>query len=74
MVLRTAVNRLKAQYESEGHGIEEAINSILEKKPRLQKKYKRPDPRSDRLYQSGVAHPLNNNASCAESMVTSNST
>jgi nucleoside phosphorylase len=65
MVLRTAVNGLKAQYESEGHGIEEAINSILEKKPRLHKKYKRPDPRSDRLYQSRVTHPLNNDASCA---------
>ena len=35
MVLRTAVNGLKAQYENEGHRIEEAINSILEKKPRL---------------------------------------
>jgi nucleoside phosphorylase len=65
MVLRTAVNGLKAQYESEGHGIEEAINSILKKKPRLQKKYKRPDTRSDRLYQSGVTHPPNNDASCA---------
>jgi nucleoside phosphorylase len=35
MVLRTAVNGLKAQYESEGHQLEEVINSILEKKPRL---------------------------------------
>jgi nucleoside phosphorylase len=65
MVLRTAVNGLKAQYESEGHGIEEAINSTLKKKLRLQKKSKRRDPRSDRLYQSGVTHPPNNDASYA---------
>jgi nucleoside phosphorylase len=64
MVLRAAVNGLKAQYESEGHQLEEAINGILEKKPRLWKKYKRPDPSSDRLYQSGVTHPPNNEASC----------
>lgn len=64
-VLRAAVNGLKAQYESEGHGIEEAINSILDKKPRLRKKYNRPDPRSDRLYQSGVTHPPDNDGSCA---------
>jgi hypothetical protein len=44
MVLRTAVNGIKAQYESEGHQLEEAITGILEKKPRLRKKYKRPDP------------------------------
>ena len=63
-VLRAAVNGLKAQYESEGHQLEEAISSILEKKPRLRKKYKRPDPSSDKLYQSGVVHPLNDEASC----------
>ena len=64
MVLRAAVNGLKAQYESDGHGLEETIESILGKKPRLRKKYKQPDPSSDRLYQSGVTHPLNNEASC----------
>jgi nucleoside phosphorylase len=65
MVLRAAVNGLKAQYESEGHQLEEAINGILEKNPRLWKKYKRPDPSSDRLYQSRVTHPPNDEASCA---------
>ncbi|OCK78779.1 purine and uridine phosphorylase, partial [Lepidopterella palustris CBS 459.81] len=64
-VLRAAVNGLKAQYESEGHQLEEAINRILKKKPRLRQKYKRPDPSSDRLYQSRVTHPLNGEASCA---------
>jgi nucleoside phosphorylase len=63
-ILRTATNGLKAQYESEGHQLEAAINNILEKKPRLRKKYKRPDPSNDRLYQSTVIHPANNEATC----------
>ena len=65
VVLRAAVSGLKAQYESEGHQIEETTNSILEKKSRLRKKYRRPDPSSDRLYRTGVVHPLNDEASCA---------
>ena len=63
-ILRTAMSGLKAQYEIEGHQLEEIINNILEKRPRLQKKYKRPNPSSDRLYQSTVVHPINNEASC----------
>jgi hypothetical protein len=65
MVLRTAVSGLKAQYESEGHQLEEAFNSILKMKSRLRKKYQRPGPSSDRLYQTGVTHPQNDEASCA---------
>lgn len=65
MILRAAVNGIKAQYESEGHRLEEAINSVLEKKPRLRKKYKRPDSSSDRLYQAGVVHPPDDEASCS---------
>ena len=53
VVLRTAINGLKAQYKRKGHKLEEAINSILEKNPRLRKKYKRPDPVNDRLYLLG---------------------
>jgi nucleoside phosphorylase len=66
MVLRTAVNGLKAQYESDGHQLDETINCILEQKPRLQKKYRRPSLENDRLYQSSVKHPLNNEKNCAE--------
>jgi nucleoside phosphorylase len=65
MVLQTAANGLRAEYESEGHQLEEAINSILNKKPRMRQKYKRPHPSTDQLFQSEVAHPLNDNASCA---------
>jgi nucleoside phosphorylase len=64
-VLQAAVNGLRAQYEREGHQLEAAINRILEKYPKLRKKCKRPDPSSDRLYQSGVTHPPNDEASCA---------
>lgn len=64
-VLRTAVSGLNAQYEIDGHRLEETINSILEKKTRLRKRYKRPDPSSDRLYQSDFTHPTDNEGSCA---------
>ncbi|KAH6960053.1 hypothetical protein BKA56DRAFT_647910 [Ilyonectria sp. MPI-CAGE-AT-0026] len=63
-VLRAAVNGLRAQYESKGHSHEEDINTILQKNPRLQKKYSRPDPSGDRLYLSGVVHPENDDSSC----------
>jgi hypothetical protein len=64
--LRTAVNGIKAQYKRKGHGLEGAINKILDENPTPQREYKRPDSRSDRLYQSGVIHPPNNDTACAE--------
>lgn len=64
-VLRTAVNELMAQYESEGHRLEEMLNVILENNPRLRQNYKRPDPYTDRLYRSEVIHPPG--AHCTES-------
>ena len=63
-MLRTAMNGLKAQYECDGHRLKEAVNTIIEKNRRLRQKYQRPDPSSDRLYQSGFTHPPNNEASC----------
>jgi DNA polymerase sigma len=65
MVLRTAINGLMAQYKTDDHRLEEAVNSILEKKPRLRQKYKRPDPSSDRLFRSAVIHPPNDEADYA---------
>ncbi|KAH8586885.1 hypothetical protein B0O99DRAFT_469781, partial [Bisporella sp. PMI_857] len=64
MILRMAVSKLKARYESDGHQIEEAISNIFKEKPRLRKNYKRPDSTSDRLYHSDVVHPSDTNASC----------
>ena len=73
-VLRAAVSGVKAQYEMSGHHIEEAINTVLQRYPRLQQKYKRPNV--DSLYQAGVTHPSEGEAklaSCAEVCVDESS-
>lgn len=64
-LLRAAISDLEAQYELKGHHLEEAIDGILKKWPKLRKKYKRPDRRSDRLYRSHVIHPSNDGGNCA---------
>jgi nucleoside phosphorylase len=64
-VLRTAINGLKAQYESDGHQLEEAIDNILEKKARLRKKYKRPDLNTDRLFKPEITHDSSCGIDCA---------
>ncbi|KAF4625129.1 hypothetical protein G7Y89_g13040 [Cudoniella acicularis] len=63
-LLRAAVSDIKAEHEGEGHYLDDAINSVLERKPKLRKKYKRPDRSSDRLYQSGHIHPPNDGSGC----------
>ncbi|KAI7975373.1 hypothetical protein EIK77_004976 [Talaromyces pinophilus] len=63
-LLRAAMGDIEAEYELEGHRLDETINSVLEKRPRLRKKYKRPDFSSDRLYQSHIVHPPNDERSC----------
>ncbi|OAQ62527.1 g-protein beta wd-40 repeats containing [Purpureocillium lilacinum] len=65
IVLRTAVSGLRAQYETEGHRLSDVIDDVLEKKPRLRKKYKRPDTGTDKLYQSAVTHPPDDESICA---------
>jgi len=65
-VLRAAVGSLEAQYEIYGHRLEDAINSVLDEKPRLKKKYKRPDLNTDKLYLSEVTHPVDDEAKCTE--------
>jgi nucleoside phosphorylase len=65
-VLRTAVTGIKAQYEVEGHQIEDQINKVLGNKRKLQKKYERPGPGDDRLYLSTVLHPAGNEDTCAK--------
>lgn len=62
----TALAVLEAEYESEGHSIEETIGAILEKKPRLQRNYRRPDISSDRLYRSSFTHQGDEQANCNE--------
>ncbi|KAK5056146.1 hypothetical protein LTR84_012699 [Exophiala bonariae] len=55
-VLRTAVSGLRSSHELEGHQIKEAIDSVLEKRPRLRKNYVRPPRGHDVLYQSTMVH------------------
>ncbi|KAJ5817711.1 hypothetical protein N7447_007719 [Penicillium robsamsonii] len=57
-ILRAAVNGLEAQYKSEGNHLDETVHRILEKKPRLRRKYQRLDLASDQLYRSEVIHPV----------------
>lgn len=65
-VLRAAVSGLQAQYERRGHQLEEAINNILEKNPRLRWKYKRPEPAADRLFKAEVTHDSSCTAVCSD--------
>jgi nucleoside phosphorylase len=66
VVFRTAVSGLEAQYERHGHQFEDAFDVVFQKNPRLRNKYKRPDPNTDKLYESGVIHPNDDEARCAE--------
>ncbi|RBA14494.1 hypothetical protein FPRO05_03286 [Fusarium proliferatum] len=64
MILRTAVQGLRAEYEAEGHQLERAINEILDQKSRLRKKYGRPQGITDRLYQPWVLHQPHDEPNC----------
>ncbi|KAL5093393.1 hypothetical protein Trisim1_011197 [Trichoderma cf. simile WF8] len=67
MILRTAMTGLMARYECEGHQLEETINVILERNPRLLGKYSRPHESSDRLYCNTFVHPSNDDSDCEKS-------
>lgn len=58
--LRTAASQLEAKYHLHGHQLEGAITRVLEEKPRLKKKYQRPDQNTDKLYESSFTHPDDN--------------
>lgn len=66
-LLRTAVTKIRAQYESDGHKIQDAIETALRTKPRLRKNYSQPDASTDRLYRADVTHPCKDEADCATS-------
>ncbi|KAF7133693.1 hypothetical protein CNMCM5793_004991, partial [Aspergillus hiratsukae] len=65
-ILRAAVSGLQAQYEEEGHWLKESIQTVLESNKRLKRKYTRPPPETDRLYESQFTHVPDSEASCAE--------
>ncbi|WDK22134.1 hypothetical protein CGRA01v4_13424 [Colletotrichum graminicola] len=65
-VLRTAVASLEAMYEVDGHQLDDQIEAVLQKKPRLRNKYSRPPSSSDRLYKSDVVHPQDTKDGCSQ--------
>ncbi|KLJ13510.1 hypothetical protein EMPG_11549 [Blastomyces silverae] len=65
--LREAVAGARARYTEDGHQLEDMINDIFKKKPRLRKDYTRPDPASDRLYLNHIVHPPEGESNCAVS-------
>ncbi|KAK2045675.1 ankyrin repeat protein [Colletotrichum somersetense] len=65
-VLRAAVAGLEAMYEIDGHQLNEHVESVLQNKPRLRKKYSRPQPSSDRLYKSNIVHPQDTDDGCSQ--------
>ncbi|KAF2135962.1 uncharacterized protein K452DRAFT_322729 [Aplosporella prunicola CBS 121167] len=65
-LLRGAVNGLKAHYEENGNGLSEAVEAALKKKPRLRKKYQRPNLQDDRLYKTEFVHASGSEESCAD--------
>lgn len=55
--LLTAVNALKDEYDMTLEGIDGTISKALEHNIRLRKKFERPDPATDQLYQCHIVHP-----------------
>lgn len=72
-VLRAAVAGIKSHYEAEGHQIQAVIDAVLQRKPRLRKKYCRPDITTDHLYRSDFVHP-SDEVSCAAVCIADPST
>lgn len=54
--LLTAVGALEADYEGQGHELNERIEEALSKRPRLRKRYARPSTATNRLYESSHIH------------------
>ncbi|THV63542.1 hypothetical protein D6D28_10596, partial [Aureobasidium pullulans] len=65
-VVLTAISVLESKYEAEGHHIEEDIAAVFKRRPKLTKKYSRPNQLSDRLYRSHVIHPQDDEGVCEE--------
>jgi nucleoside phosphorylase len=62
LMLLTALNVIGARHERKGHRIAESVIRMVERNPRLRKKYQRPPPETDRLYNSSFIHPDPNHA------------
>ncbi|KAK6340277.1 hypothetical protein TWF730_002041 [Orbilia blumenaviensis] len=65
-LVRAAVGKQKDVYEMYGNGIQDKIKKVLRDKKRLERRYKQPDPNTDKLYLSSFVHPTNDDRDCEE--------
>lgn len=65
-VVRTAVAALRSDHDLKGHQLDQSVENVLRANPNLQARYARPSCNSDRLYRSGVVHPQESDADCAD--------
>jgi hypothetical protein len=56
-MLLTALNATSARHERKGHHIAKTVQTMVDRNPRLRKKYGHPEPGTDQLYQSPFIHP-----------------
>ncbi|KAK1708194.1 uncharacterized protein BDZ83DRAFT_724440 [Colletotrichum acutatum] len=68
--LLTAVGGLEAEYGLDGHRINEDIENVLNRRPRLHKTHSLPISRADRLYKSDFTHPPTSSTDCSETCST----
>ncbi|CAG8006604.1 unnamed protein product [Penicillium salamii] len=64
-ILRAAIAGIQTQYKRKGHKLEEAINGIFGNNIRLRRRFKRPEPITDRLFLPEVIHHQADCAMCA---------
>ncbi|KAH7322566.1 hypothetical protein B0I35DRAFT_183940 [Stachybotrys elegans] len=64
LLLQAAVQDLKTTYRRHGNQIDKAIAAVLERNPRLEEEYRRPDPITDRLYKNTFTHAGPSHQSC----------
>jgi nucleoside phosphorylase len=55
-ILRSIVTRIRSYHEDNGNKFDDAIDAILSRKPRLRKKYGRPEDGTDQLYKASYVH------------------
>jgi hypothetical protein len=63
-ILLSAIGQLVQDYELDEHPLQNMIDVILNKKPRLKATYQRPDDSSDRLYKPTVIHATDTCGNC----------
>lgn len=65
--LRTAMTGIQTQYKRKGHQLQRAVDSVLDKNPRLRREYQRPSPETDMLFKAKVSHGRGDcGSSCAD--------